>query len=329
MVDQYIKKYSRRRDKPRVIFLSKWRAGAPRGQSWVCAYNTWAVIAAVPFPNNGLAVRDALEQIIRFYEPDLIHLGPTYWGDKFLRYGFLQRIKKERPSCKIVFRQGENTIGRVAPKLAPIVDMIYVCAANFVRELQKITGCTNVKFMPAGVDPEMDYPVDVEKQIDLLFLGNHGGSKQGRSDVLLKLNEDFDDLWVGGPGWRGTKMRHPFHGAYNGDFKEWNSRARIGLCLVPDKHAKLEMYYPARLVQTMATRTFALATYTPRLEGLFTRKVHLDWYTNYEELVELIRYWLEHDEERRQVAQRGYEHVLKNFTLKQYAGQVLKDVGLI
>jgi len=316
-------------NKPRVMFMSRWRAGAPRGQSWANAYHTWAVTAAIPLPDNGLVYRDAFGKVIESFDPDLIHLGPTYWGDKYLGYNFLRSFKRRKPSSRIVFRQGDNRIGRVCLELTPIVDVVYVCAANFVQELQGMTGCANVKFMPAGIDPELDYPVDAEKQIDLLFLGNYGGSKQSRSDVLLRLDKELDDLWIGGPGWRDTNARHSFRGAFGDDFRRWNSRAKIGLCLVPSQHTHLELYYPARLVQTMATRTFALATYTSRLEELFTRKVHLDWYSSYDELVDLIHYWLKHDEERERVAQQGYEHVLKNFTLKQYANRVLRDVGLI
>jgi len=62
---------------------------------------------------------------------------------------------------------------------------------------------------------------------------------------------------------------------------------------------------------------------------LFTRKVHLDWYETYDELVALLKYWLAHDKEREQVARQGREHVLKHFTLKQQTRQLLVDVGIL
>jgi len=96
---------------------------------------------------------------------------------------------------------------------------------------------------------------------------------------------------------------------------------------VPNHHAKLEMYYPYRLVNTMAVGTFALATYTPGLEKLFTRRVHLDWYKSYKELAHLIHYWLAHEKEREKIALQGRRHVLKNFTLKESARRILRDVG--
>ena len=335
MVDQYIREFPKTHGEPRVMVMSRWYHTWPRGQSWAHAYHPWATVAALPFPKELLApeieqqARALYEQLILYFEPDLLHLGAAYHGDRYLSYDFLRRFKEENPTRRIVVRRGENNIGKVCYDLVPLVDMLYVGAVDFIRELQEATGCTNVKFLPAGVDPAVDHPIDVEKQIDLLFLGNHGISKQSRSDVLIKLDKEFEDLWIGGHGWGRIDLRHRFIGAYKGDFKQWVSRAKISLCLMPDEHMHLEMYQTGRVVQSLGTRTFVLTSYTPGTEKLFTRKVHLDWYTDYEELVDLIHYWLEHDEEREQVAQQGYEYVLKNYTLTQFAGQVLRDVGLI
>ena len=335
MVDQYIREFPLEHGEPRVMFMSRWYHTWPRSQSWAHAYHPWATVAAIPFPKELLhpvaerQARELYEQLILFFEPDLLHLGPTYYGDRYLSFDFLRRFREENPTRRIAVRRGENSLGKVCYPLAPLVDVMYVGAMNFVQELQKATGCTNIKFMPAGVDPEIDYPIDVERQIDLLFLGNHGSTKQSRSDVLVKLDQEFDGLWIGGHGWGRIDLRHRFGGAYKGDFKQWVSRAKISLCLMPNEHMHLEMYQTSRVARTLATRSFALTSYTPGTEKLYTRKVHLDWYTCYEELVDLIHYWLEHDEEREHVARQGYEHVLKNYTLKQFAGQVLRDVGLI
>jgi len=213
--------------------------------------------------------------------------------------------------------------------IAPLVDILYTISPTHIRALEKITSCSNIRLLLSGVDTERYYPVDVEKQFDLLFLGHAATASKTRNDIIVRLNQEFESMWVGGAWWEPYNLHHHFGGAFKHDFNEWNSRAKIGLCLVPDHHAVLEMYYPYRLVNTMATQTFALATYTPRLEEVFTRKKHLDWYTSYGELVELIHYWLAHDEEREQVARQGREFVLKNLTLKQQVGQILRDVGIL
>jgi len=209
--------------------------------------------------------------------------------------------------------------------LVPLVDILYTNSPTHIKTWEEQTGGDNIRLMLPATDPELFYPVDVEKQIDLMYVGH---CSDHRNEVIYKLSEEFEDLWVGGNWWDTERLNHYFGAAYKHDFSQWSSRSRIGLCLVPEAH-RVEMYYPYRLVNTMATGTFALATYTPRLEAVFTRKKHLDWFSSYDELVELIHYYLEHDKEREEIAHQGYEYVINNLTFKQQARRVVTDLGLL
>ena len=64
----------------------------------------------------------------------------------------------------------------------------------------------------------------------------------------------------------------------------------------------------------MGTGTFLLSKYCSDLERIFKRKVHLDWFNTYEELVELINFYLKNDDVRETIARRGYKYVSENFT---------------
>lgn len=316
---------------PSIFFLSRWYRIWPFSQSWAHAYHTWGRLATLPFPHGrqGVTPREEYEKIITIFNPHLLHLGSTYLGESDLSYDFLKKFKHSKWKRIVAYHAETYLTKRMKAftELPPLVDFVYTISPTHVRALEEMTGCSNIRHLPPGTDPEIFYPVEAEKDIDLLYLGH--ASAVSRNEVIVKLDALFDNLWVGGNWWPQLKIKHHFRGAYKQEFNEWNCRAKIALCLVPDPHAHLEMYYPYRLVNTMSTKTFALATYTPRLEEIFTRKVHLDWYTTFEELVELIKYWLSHDKEREEVAQRGYEFVLENLTLKQQAGQILKDVGLL
>jgi len=330
-VDKYVQEYKYIGSEPTVFYVARWYYQWPAAGEFGYAYSKWARTAVVPFPimnARSAACREDYERIIAAVEPNLLHLGPTYYGDPYISYDFLRRFEG-----KVIASHAEVGFGGSAMKtfteLPHIVDLVYVCSPTLERELKEMTGCTNIKYMPTGVNTEFYYPIDVEKEIDLLFLGHCGASKVSRDAVIDNLNEQFDSFWVGGTGWKNHNLRHHFGGAYRAQLNEWNSRTRIGLCLLLDSHKRLEEFCTYRLLNIMAARTFALTTYVPGLERLFTRKVHLDWYTSYEELVDLIHYWLEHEEEREQVAQQGYELILEKFTLQQRARQILKDVGLV
>ena len=287
----------------------------------------------MPIPQSledTLEGRDAYQKLIRLFGPTLLFIGPSFTGESCVTTDFLREMR-EADNCKIVAHHGESHIDRGQSRfvdLVPLLDMLYTCSPTFIRAAQEQTGHDNIRLLLAAADPALFYPVDVRRQIDLLFIGHRGGRQTDRNEVIYKLNEEFEDIWVAGNWWDKERLNHWRQGIYTHDFSQWCSRAKIALCLVHEAH-RTEMYFPSRLVNTMATGAFALATYTPRLEQVFTRKVHLDWYNTYDELVELIHYWLQHDEEREQVARQGYEYVMNNHTATHRARQVLEDVGLL
>lgn len=335
MLDTYLSNYVPDQKEIRVFCAGRWSRLWTYSQSRSFAYHPWAVVGMLPFPvgwkDENNPPREAYENAIRQFRPHLLHLPTTYSGDAHISYEFIRELGSR--SIKVIARHNETYLThgmKHFTELPPLVNILYTLSPTHVRTLKEFTGCTNIRFLSTGADTTVYFPIDVEKQIDLLYLGHAAGASKSRNDLIFRVDQEFDDLWVGGSWWdKWGNLRHWFGGAFQLDFSEWNSRAKIGLCLIPDHHAVLEMYYACRLVNTMATRTFALTTYTPRLEELFTRKEHLDWYTTPDELIDLIHYWLKHDDEREQVARQGYQHVLKNFTARQRTRRILKDVGLI
>jgi len=308
----------------------------PQAQCAAHGYHTFGTVAAVPFPMTlqaTLETRDDYESQIRLFEPSLLVLGHAYLGESCITYDFLRQLRQENPDIRIVARHAESHIdGRMAhfANLVPLVDILYTHSPTWIRAYEELTGGENIRLMFGATDPGLFYPVDVEKQIDLLFVGHLRGSPAlaDRNDLIYKLNEEFEDLWIAGNWWDKARLNHWTQGIYAHDFSQWSSRARIGLSLVPEAQC-IEMYHTWRTLNIMATGTFALVTYTPRLEEIFTRGEYLDWYTSYEELGGLIHYYLEHETEREEIARRGYEYIIHNCTFRHQAQRVLKDVGLL
>jgi len=311
---------------PRVFFLSDWSGIWPHPQQRAHAYHAWGcTLAALPFMMGEPHLPDMYETLVDRFDPELLHLGHAYHGEWQLTYDFLRR-RKENPKTKTVFTHGDYKIGEWH-KLPPLVDIAYVHSPTFEKVFREWSGCNNIKCIPQGVDTTLYYPVDVEQDIDILYMGHLRPERGSRFRTILRVDKEFDDLWVGGS--RLYPVKHPFDGGFNRLYSEWSCRAKIGLCLVPDEMAHIERFFSARLLCTMASGAFALATYTPGLEDWFTRGLHLDWHVGDDELIEKIHYWLEHDEERKKVARQGYEHVLQNYTLHQQIGGILRDLGYL
>ena len=315
----------------RIFAVGRWSEIWPYDELFARAFRYYGVLAMVPFPSYRDTPRQEMEEIIKIFKPDLLYLGIGYRGERDLSFDFLRKLVRPKKSrTKVVARHGETyfeggPLNQMAfIKASSSVDIVYTISPDLLREAQK-KGAKNFKVMMGSADIEVYHPVEISKSIDLLFLGH---SKPSRTKVLVELGSKFD-LWVGGSFYEGSRLKHLFRGAYREDFCVWNSKSKIALCLVPDEHKHLEQYYTGRLVNTMATRTFALTTYTPGLEKIFTRKVHLDWYENKKELFELCKYWLAHDEEREKIAKAGLDLIRQKFTHKIQAGQILRDVGLL
>jgi len=340
MADTYVQEYRGPRTEPVICYVGYWVWPWSFCHRWAHAYHTWGMVSAFSFPRGPRqrkeGCRDEYEKLVGLLAPDLLHLGGSYRGEQHLTYDFLRWLRTQRP-VKIVAYHTEGYLRdnmEFVFDLPPLVDILYTGSPSFVKVIEDRTGYHNIRFMTGGTDPEIYYPVEAEKQIDFIYVGHAALTSKTRNTIVNRLAKEFDNMWVVGLWWddedgRGSNVKHLVAGAYRKDFNEWCSRAKIALCALPTYHAQLEMYSPYRVVNTMATRTFALTAYSPGLEKMFTRKVHLDWYNNEEELIELAHYWLEHDKEREAVAQRGYKYVLENYTLKQQAGQVLRDVGLL
>jgi spore maturation protein CgeB len=64
------------------------------------------------------------------------------------------------------------------------------------------------------------------------------------------------------------------------------------------------------------------------LNELFKEGFHLVCYESKEELISKIRYFLEHDEERREIARRGREEVMTKHTYQIRVREILEKVGL-
>lgn len=311
----------------RIFVVGRWVETFPFSESWGHAYRYYGEVAAVPFPWYGTAPtpREAFEEIIKIYQPKLLHVDGTYLGEKDLSFDFLKKLRSK--GTRLIGRPVEPSLGKewnLWLELSPLMDFVYTASPILIEEARKV-GIENWRFLSAATDPEFYYPLDVEKTIDTLFLGH---PEEGRAQKLQQLDKEFD-LWVGGGVHLNLGLKHHFWGAFGRALNEWNAKTRIGLCLKRETTKRLDIPFTFSLVNTLATKTFALVEYVAGLEKFFERKVHLDWFETSEEMVELARYWLSQNDLRDKVAEQGYEFVLKNHTFRHSVERIMRDLRLI
>lgn len=83
---------------------------------------------------------------------------------------------------------------------------------------------------------------------------------------------------------------------------------------------------PLRLWDILGAGGFALTNYQSEIPEYFEVGKDLDTFASEEELVEKIRYYLGHEEERAKIALSGYQKAKENYSLELRVGQILQTV---
>lgn len=82
---------------------------------------------------------------------------------------------------------------------------------------------------------------------------------------------------------------------------------------------------PLRVLEMMACQGFVLVNYQEDLAREFEDGKELVMYRSLEEMVEKIRYYLEHESERQQIARAGYEKVLREYNYAEKLRKILEQ----
>lgn len=82
---------------------------------------------------------------------------------------------------------------------------------------------------------------------------------------------------------------------------------------------------PARVLEIMACKGFVLTNYQEDLAREFEEGRHLEMYRSLDELIEKCDYYLEHEDKRASIAQRGYEKVLKEYNFSQKLHNIFSE----
>ena len=84
----------------------------------------------------------------------------------------------------------------------------------------------------------------------------------------------------------------------------------------------------ARTFEICACRTLGITQMADNLGDYYKIGKEIVVYKDIPDLIEKIRYYLKHDEEREKIAQAGYERTLRDHTVAQRLEQIFKTIGL-
>lgn len=166
----------------------------------------------------------------------------------------------------------------------------------FLCHNEDIVDNNRIFYLPFAFDPEVHFPLNLEKDINILFVG----TRTIEREFLTKIPNltKYGDGWGERPGLEKVRELH--------------SRAKI----VINQHYKFDSNN-MRDFECASYKTFTLSDFSPFKSAIT--------YKNLEDLKEKINYYLEHEKEREEIIEKCWQEA-KEETYKKRAEQIIDTI---
>ena len=210
-------------------------------------------------------------------------------------------------------------------------DAVYRDIDHFFTVDQKMADWFNTNttvkghYLPAGVFGDECYYTQTTTKLDVVFVGSKGYHQEWpyRPKLINWLTKTYKNKFrhYGRDGIkvvRGEQLNSLYA----------STKIVVGDTLCPNFN--YPSYWSDRVYETMGRGGFMIHPYIPGMEKEFTDKKNIVFYeyNNFDQLKELIDYYLEHDAEREAIRKAGHQLVKNNYTYKQRWEFILKELGL-
>ena len=173
--------------------------------------------------------------------------------------------------------------------------------------------------------------VNLPKDIDVSFIGTlHGGA--GRWDNIKYLSDNGINIETF--GWDSPNRRITFEkkieiinrSKINLDFSGVSEKTRLTRKRQIYKRMK---QIKGKVFEYTMCGSFALCEYAPGLEHFFEAGKEIDIFHDKEELLEKVKYYLVHEEEREKIAQKGYERAVKDYAIERAVPKLISTIDAL
>ncbi len=261
------------------------------------------------------------DKIISLFKADLL-----FFHGRDISYELLTRVKERMPAV-MYFDDCLKGISRSnfeeLIKLARQADIMYLTNRGEIPQYQKHG--VNAKFVTGGCDPDAHYKVEKPGkfyQSEVAFIGKVNTPE--RTECMLEVGKHFDlKLW--GRGWEKVGLHSQMKDVYAAEYRKICAGAKIILGWNIDP--TIDLYFSNRTWYTLGCGGFLLTAYSPSLEELFCRKRELDWFETIEECCEKISYYLQHDQERKKIAEAGYHLAHNKYSYADLVKKITEDLS--
>lgn len=199
---------------------------------------------------------------------------------------------------------------------------IYGC--NFIRELMTDELVSEFKkYLPGFYQFPEKYEPNEKALVADLYLSTKV-TEQERLRLLKSLSEHFSvDLYTGSDT---TSMPQIHNKGLARTYEDMPKIFRLSKINLNMTAKSIKTALPLRIWDILACGGFLLTNFQSEIPEFFEIGRDLETYSSEEELLEKCEYYLTHDEERRQIAENGFQKVQKLHRLEQRLEELLENI---
>ena len=261
--------------------------------------------------------RKAIRRKILKQNPDLVLIY-----SKDIPYSVLEEIRTHCQTA-IFYPDPDGTRDKKLIRHGRLVDYLFITNKSHIAELKSL-GIKNPIYCMQGCDRDVHRIIATRNRkwlAEVAFIGRP--RNENRIKLLQAINQKYH-LKTWGAQWRDYDLTCLKARIYPKEYARICYATKIMLGC--DQSFELEGYFSNRTWITLGCGGFLLTNYNPGLEKIFTKGEHLEWYHNQEECLELIEYYLKHEDRRKQIAQNGYQFAHTQRTYDTVIDEIISHI---
>ncbi len=291
------------------------------------------------FTFDMLASRDAYHNLIKAVDllaPDIVFYIKNYG----LKPEWLEEIKQK--NILLVQWYIDPVIPEWLPPFVRVSDIFFTMSKGLVKEFEKYN--PNVFWLTQGFEPSFFHIDEITREdvrrfsCDVTFVGNLGSFPQylPRRRYLKKvIHEGFKLKWWGPRLPRKFKtiplilgrlgMSYGRKFVWGEEYAKVAKLSKIFLAFDAMPHVRKSM--SARMYTAVGCGAFYMCQHVDGIEEILEPGKEIVTFQSEEEMIDMIKYYLENDEIRMKIAEAGRKRVLKDHTYEIRIRQMLKIIN--
>lgn len=276
-----------------------------------------------------------LREAVRRIQPDAF----LYWMHGNFLPSLLIQLSRLAPKMKFVNWFGNHRFkvpGNVT-RYKQTLDMLLINSKDPKQLSMYRKHVPHVFCLYDGFSPLESPLVESEPKYDVFFGGNSylGGVQKNhklnfpggkiRYDLIVGCNKRFKLLVTTGypKFWPFKTEEEIFHPLYAAKIRE----AKISLNV--NHFPSLKQAYTRRTIRSLFARRCHITLYIPGMEVDFENHKDLVWFHTIDEAFDLIRYYLDHDNKREEIAWAGWNKAINHYTFEHRLNEFSKQLRSI